>query len=469
MEIISNETVTNLTKTPDKTKHVDELAAANKELAYQNSEKEKRLEELLIANEEKNKRADELDIAIQEKANRADELVIANRELLHQNEEKAKRAAELVIANEEKAKRLHELVIANKELLYENEEKAKRAAELVIANEELLHENEEKAKRAAELVIANEEKAMHLHELLIANDELLYQNEEKAKRAAELVIAHQEKAKRVDELMIANKELLFQNEEKAKRAAELVIANEEKIKRVDELMIANNELLFQSEEKAKRAAELVIANEDKAKLETLNTNKLHLSLMETIGIARDLGELRDPYTAGHELHVGDLAKAIAAELGMDEMHQVGLMISGYLHDIGKIVVPTEILCKPGKLTPEEFTLIKTHVQTGYALLKNVTFPWEISRPLLEHHERLDGSGYPNQLIGDQISIEGRILAVADVVEAMSSYRPYRPALGIDPALAEIERGSGIIYDDKVVAACLKLFRKNGYKMATFAH
>ena len=398
-----------------------------------------------------------------------DELTQIKNELIFQNEEKVKRAAELVIANEEKAKRLHELVIANKELLYENEEKAKRAAELVIANEELLHENEEKDKRAAELVIANEEKAKRLHELLIANDELLYQNEEKAKRAAELVIAHKEKAKRVDELVIANNELLFQNEEKAKRAAELVIANEEKIKRVEELVIVNKELLFQNEEKAKRAAELVSANEDKARLETLNNKKLHLSLMETIGIARDLGELRDPYTAGHEQRVGDLAKAIAAEMGLDETRQIGLMISGYLHDIGKINVPTEILCKPGKLTPEEFALVKTHVQTGYELLKNVTFPWEISRPLLEHHERLDGSGYPNHLAGDQISIEGRILAVADVIEAMSSYRPYRPALGIEPALAEIERGCGTIYDDKVVAVCLKIFRENGYKMLTFAH
>jgi len=191
--------------------------------------------------------------------------------------------------------------------------------------------------------------------------------------------------------------------------------------------------------------------------------------METIGIARDLSDLRDPYTAGHEQHVGDLAKAIAAELGLDEACQTGIMIAGYLHDIGKIIVPAEILCKPGKLTPEEFSLIKTHVQTGYELLKNVTFPWEIARPLLEHHERLDGSGYPNHLVDGQISMVGRILAVADVVEAMASYRPYRPALGIEPALAEIEGGRGRIYDEKVVDACLKLFREKGYKIATFLH
>lgn len=218
------------------------------------------------------------------------------------------------------------------------------------------------------------------------------------------------------------------------------------------LIEANNELLFQ--------------NKEKAKLEIVNAEKLYRSLMETIGIARQLVELRDPYTAGHEKHVGDLAKAIAAQMGFDINRQEGLMIAGYLHDIGKIIVPVEILCKPGKITVAEFDLIKGHVQAGYDLLKNVTFPWDISRSVLEHHERLDGSGYPNHLRADQISIEGRILAVADVVEAMSSYRPYRPALGLEVALAEIERGRGSVYDELVVDACLKLFREKKYKITT---
>ena len=284
--------------------------------------------------------------------------------------------------------------------------------------------------------------------LALTKRELLYQNEEKANRAAELAIANEEKAKRVDELVIANSELLYQNEEKAKRAAELAIANEEK---------------------ANRAAELAIANEEKAELEAVNTKKLRRSLMETIDIARQLVELRDPYTAGHEKRVGELARDIAVELGFDADRQVGLLITGYLHDIGKIIVPVEILCKPGKITPAEYRLIKDHVQAGYDLLKNVTFPWDISRAVLEHHERLDGSGYPNHLIGDQVSIEGRILAVADVVEAMSSYRPYRPALGIEVALAEIARGRGTIYDAAIVDACLKLFREKDYKIAAAIH
>lgn len=192
------------------------------------------------------------------------------------------------------------------------------------------------------------------------------------------------------------------------------------------LLAANKQLLYGSEEKTQRVIELVMSNE-----------KLQLSLMDTIGLARQLTELRDPYSDGHEQHVGDLAKAIAQEMGFDKQCQDGLRIAGYLHDIGKIVLPVEILCKPGKLSPEEYDLVKNHVQTGFDLLKFVSFPWPISRSVLEHHERLDGSGYPNGLTSGQISIEGCILAVADVVDAISSHRSYRAALGIKCALDEI--------------------------------
>nr|WP_255531329.1 HD domain-containing phosphohydrolase [Polynucleobacter sp. UK-Gri1-W3] len=270
----------------------------------------------------------------------------------------------------------------------------------------------------------------------------------------------------------AQHELIIANQEKAKRAAELLIANEEKAKRVAELVIANKELLFQNEEKAKRAAELLIANEEKAKrvaeLEIIH-EKLQDSLMETIVLARELVELRDPYTARHEKYVGELARAIGEQLGFDADRQQGLRIAGYLHDIGKIIIPAEILSKPGKISAEEYALVKNHVKAGYNLLKQINFPWNISRPVLEHHERLDGGGYPNGLTGDQISMEGRILAVADVVEAMSAYRPYRPALGVEVALAEIERGRGSIYDEKVVDACLALFREKGYKINVEDH
>lgn len=190
--------------------------------------------------------------------------------------------------------------------------------------------------------------------------------------------------------------------------------------------------------------------------------KLQKSLMETIDIARQLVELRDPYTAGHEMHVGDLAEAIAGEMGLDEARQEGLRIAGYLHDIGKIIIPVEILSKPGKISQEEFNLVKNHVLAGWQLLNDVTFPWEVAQPVLEHHERLDGSGYPNSLMADQISLDGRIIAVADVVDAMSSHRPYRAALGVHSALAEIERGRGTLYDPAVVDACLTLFREKHY-------
>ena len=399
--------------------------------------------------------------------NSAAALLVANKELLYQGNEKAKRAAELALANEELAFQNSEKDKRAAELVLANEEKANRAAELAIANTELAFQNDEKDRRVSELVIANEEKANRASELSVANDELAFQNSEKDKRSAELLLANEEKANRAAELVIANAELAFQNSEKDKRVAELVIANEEKAHRAAELLVANVELAFQNSEKDKRSAELVLANEEKVRLKSVNNEKLQISLMETIAIARQLVELRDPYTAGHEKHVGDLAKTIAFEMGFDDRRQEGLMIAGYLHDIGKIIVPVEILCKPGKITPEEYNLIKNHVQAGYDLLKDVNFPWDIAQAVLEHHERLDGSGYPNALKGHQISIDGRILGVVDVVEAMSSYRPYRPALGMDAALVEIERGRGILYDAEVVDVCLRLFREKGYKISAY--
>lgn len=289
--------------------------------------------------------------------------------------------------------------------------------------------------------------------LIIANKKLKFEAREKAKRAAEL--------------LIANRELAFQMNEKAKRVDELTIANTEKANRAAELVIANEELAYQRDEKAKRVVELLIANKEKVKkaIELGQANKkLQTSFMETIELARQMVELRDPYTANHEKHVGDLAKAIAKQMCLSKDRQQGLLISGYLHDIGKITVPVEILSKPGRISDQEYDLVKNHVIVGYDLLKEVTFPWPVAQIVLEHHERLNGSGYPNQLGEDQISLEGRILAVADVVDAMSSHRPYRSARGIDLALAEINAGSGTLYDSAVVEACNKLFKTFGYKI-----
>lgn len=171
-------------------------------------------------------------------------------------------------------------------------------------------------------------------------------------------------------------------------------------------------------------------------------------------------ESRDPYTAGHQRRVAELARAIAKEMGLSDWQALGVHISGLLHDVGKVAVPAEILSKPGKINHFEFSIIKNHCQVGYEILQRIDFPWPVTRAIFQHHERLDGSGYPQGLYAEDIVMEARILGVADVVEAMSSHRPYRPALGLNSALEEISRASGVLYDAEVVDACLRLLRKN---------
>ena len=164
-------------------------------------------------------------------------------------------------------------------------------------------------------------------------------------------------------------------------------------------------------------------------------------------------ELRDPYTAGHQRRVAELAVAIARELGLSAEEQTGLRIAGLVHDVGKIVVPSEILSKPGRLSPLEMDMVRVHPEAGFNVLQGIDFPWPVAEVVHQHHERLDGSGYPQGLAGDEILLGARILAVADVVEAISSHRPYRAALGIEAALAEVEAGRGKLYDPQVVDAC----------------
>jgi PAS domain S-box-containing protein len=175
-------------------------------------------------------------------------------------------------------------------------------------------------------------------------------------------------------------------------------------------------------------------------------------------------EMRDPYTAGHQLRATDLARAIAVEMGLPRNKVDGLRMAGSIHDIGKLSIPTEILSRPVKLTDVELVLIRKHPGCGYQMLKNVESPWPLAQIIYQHHERMDGSGYPRNLKADQIIMEARILAVADVVEAMASHRPYRAALGIDAALQEIENNKGSLYDNEVADVCIKLFRKKGYQL-----
>lgn len=192
--------------------------------------------------------------------------------------------------------------------------------------------------------------------------------------------------------------------------------------------------------------------------------RLRRAITTTIQIMATTAELRDPYTAGHQKRTADLARMIATKMGLTSDMIEGIHMSGLIHDIGKISIPAEILSKPGKLNDLELNLIKTHSECGYNLLKDTEFPWPLAQIILQHHEKIDGSGYPKGLKGDEILIESRILAVADVVEAISSHRPYRPSLGINVALEEIEKNRGVLYDSDVVDVCLKLFREQGFQL-----
>lgn len=206
--------------------------------------------------------------------------------------------------------------------------------------------------------------------------------------------------------------------------------------------------------------------ENLERLVAKRTEKLKKALEGIVHAMVKAMESRDPYTAGHQKRVADLAEAIAGEMGLSKKRREGLRMAGTIHDLGKISVPTEILVKPGRLGKNEYNIIKDHARAGYEILKDIDFPWPIAQMVYQHHERLDGSGYPMGLSGTEILQESKILAVADVVEAMASHRPYRPALGIEAALDEIDGNSGRIYDEQVVNHCIRLFREKGYMLPT---
>jgi PAS domain S-box-containing protein/putative nucleotidyltransferase with HDIG domain len=190
---------------------------------------------------------------------------------------------------------------------------------------------------------------------------------------------------------------------------------------------------------------------------------LEKTLDGAVNAIATMAELRDPYTAGHQRRVAKLATAIAQEMGFEKSRCETIRIAATLHDIGKMHIPAEILSKPGRLSVMEMNMIRTHPQVTREILKSLDLPWPICQIVLQHHERMNGTGYPNNLSGENISIEARILAVSDVVEAMASHRPYRPSLGIEKALAEIENNKGSLYDSTVVDICLKLFRENHFQ------
>jgi putative nucleotidyltransferase with HDIG domain len=189
-------------------------------------------------------------------------------------------------------------------------------------------------------------------------------------------------------------------------------------------------------------------------------DQLLRSLEGVIHAVSTVVEIRDPYTAGHQRRVAELAGAIAREMNLSEWAVAGIHIAGLLHDVGKIAVPMEILSKAGKINRHEYAIIKNHCLVGSEILQRVPFPWPVTQVILQHHERIDGSGYPRGLTGDNIVLAARILSVADVVEAMSSHRPYRAALGLECALEEISASIGVLYDSDAAGACLKLFKDN---------
>jgi putative nucleotidyltransferase with HDIG domain len=195
----------------------------------------------------------------------------------------------------------------------------------------------------------------------------------------------------------------------------------------------------------------------------LHVDKLQKALSGTIKVVASTVEVRDPYTAGHQRRVATLARAIAEEMNLPAHQVEGIFMAGVVHDLGKIYVPAEILSKPSRLNDIEFNLIRTHSQVGYDLLKTIEFPWPIAKIVHQHHERLDGSGYPQGLFSEQILLEAKIICVADVVEAMASHRPYRPAMGVEKALKHIDEESGNLYDSKAVFTCLELFSEKGFQ------
>lgn len=194
----------------------------------------------------------------------------------------------------------------------------------------------------------------------------------------------------------------------------------------------------------------------------LSWRKLKEVMDATVKAMASTVETRDPYTAGHQRRVTKLACAIAEEMGLSKRRIEGLRMAGELHDIGKISVPAEILSKPGAVSEVEYDVIRTHPQVGYEILKNIEFSWPVAKIVLQHHERMNGSGYPHQLKGDKILLEARILAVSDVVEAMAAHRPYRPAHSLEEAMEEISRNKGRLYDSQVVQTCLKIFKDKGF-------
>ncbi|MBU1035813.1 HD domain-containing protein [bacterium] len=223
------------------------------------------------------------------------------------------------------------------------------------------------------------------------------------------------------------------------------------------------EELQEMHEKAAELEKIVVRYHQLEKELQQSYEKLQKFIASVAYIIAEIVEIRDPYLIGHHQRVSKLATAIAQEMKLPQDKIEGVRFASLVHDVGKVNLPTEIVSKPSKLVEVEFNLVKNHPRTGYNILEKVDFPWPIAEIVFQHQEKIDGSGYPRGLKGDEILIEAKILGVANVVEAMSSYKSYRPALSINESLAEISKYKNILFDSEVVDACVKLFKEKGFK------